>query len=86
MNMVYGKETLPPRVIAVETHPNYTITVTFDDGARRLYDMRPLFETPLYRSLPEVFDQASVDCGTVVWPGNLDISPDTLYLDGKPIV
>jgi hypothetical protein len=38
---------------------------------------------------PREFDRVYVDpeCGTVCWPGNLDLDPDVLYcgVTGKPL-
>jgi len=28
---------------------------------------------------PELFAQAKLDCGTVAWPGELDLAPDAMY-------
>ena len=85
MTMVYGKEELLPRVVSVETCPDYKILLTFQNGEKKTYDVRPLFELPAYRKIRNVFDAAKVEYGTVVWPGDIDISPDTLYLKGTPV-
>lgn len=83
--MLYGKEELGPRVMTVETSENYRIIVKFNNGERKLFDMNQLLDMPAYQKLPEVFTLARVEFGTVVWPGNIDVSPDTLYLQGTSI-
>ena len=80
--MIYGQEDLLPRVKQVETLSDYTLLLTFQNGERKSYDVKPLLKIPMYRNLEKVFSAATVQFGTVVWPGDLDISPDTLYLQG----
>ena len=83
--MLHGKEEMLPRVVSVETCPNYLLNLTFRTGERKQFDAKPLLNVPMYRNLPKVFSAATVQYGTVVWPGDLDISPDMLYLKSKPI-
>ena len=54
----------------------------FDDGDCRVYDCSYLLDFGVFRELRDVgyFNQASVVDGTVVWPHQQDICPDTLYL------
>ena len=83
--MIHGKEELLPRVKSVEALPDYVLLVTFQNGERKEYDVKPLLQYPMYRNLDKVFPAAAVQFGTVVWPGDLDISPDTLYLHGRAV-
>ena len=83
--MLHGKEEMLPRVSSVETHSDYSMTITFKNGERRLFDASPLLSLPIYRNLGKVFSSARVEYGTVVWPQDMDISPDTLYLRGTKI-
>ena len=83
--MICGKEKLLPRVKSVEARSDYTLLITFQNGERKEYDVKPLLQYPMYRNLEKVFPAATVQFGTVVWPGDLDISPDTLYLNGKSV-
>ena len=68
-------------VVKVEARPNYSLLLEFENHEKRLFDMAPYLDkrpfTPL-KSLA-LFTQAKVDYGTVVWPGNIDIAPETLY-------
>ena len=62
-------------VISVTTRDDYTLDLVFENGEKRIFDMKPfvkLLNSPL-------FFKASVQYGTVVWPGNIDIAPETLW-------
>ena len=85
MEYVYGKEQLLPRVAEVEVCPEYQLLLTFRNGEKRVFDMRPYLTMPAYRTLRAVFASGQVAFGTVVWPGDVDISPETLYLKSVPV-
>ena len=67
-------------VVSVKTDDDYQLEVVFEDGLTRTFDMRPLLDVkPFYRLKDKnVFRDAQVAYGTVVWPGGLDIAPETL--------
>lgn len=85
MDYIVGKEPLLPRIAAVEAAPDYQLLLTFRNGERRRYNARPLLDLPAYKGLREVFPAARVAFGTVVWPGDIDVSPDTLYIKSVPV-
>ncbi|MDP2899242.1 MAG: DUF2442 domain-containing protein [bacterium] len=72
-----------PRVIAVMPISRYRLRITFANGEIGTYDCSPLLEFGVFRELRDesYFRQARVEGGTVVWPHEQDICPDTLYLD-----
>jgi len=68
-------------VVKVEPNKDYTLALEFENGERRRFDMSPLLTKKPFdkiKALP-LFMLAHVDYGTVVWPGNIDIAPETLY-------
>ena len=77
-------------VAAVEPHTDYTITVTFRSGEKKLYDMRPLIEdekwSKIYAPLKDIdfFMRAYVD-GSAAWSDEIGIAPEELYDNGVPI-
>ena len=83
--MLYGKEKLLPRVSAVEVLDDYKLLVTFKNQEQKIYDAKPLLQLPIYKNLAKVFASARVECGTVTWHGDIDISPETLYLNSVKI-
>ena len=75
-----------PRVSTVRTTADYKLELVFDDWDRRIYDCSHLLEFGVFRELREIryFKRARVLDGTVVWPHEQDICPDTLYLGSSP--
>lgn len=74
-------------VKSVETTDEFALLLTFNNGERRYFDMRPYLHYPVFHRLanPGFFSLAYVDYGTVVWPGNIDIAPETLFDSSVPI-
>ena len=68
-------------VVKVKAQPDYLLHLEFENGERRIFDMGPYMEKRPFSQLKDspLFLLARVDYGTVVWPGNIDISPETLY-------
>lgn len=68
-------------VVSVVPQQDYMLLLTFDNNEQRLFDMRSCLEKKPFlklKSLP-FFMTARVEEGTVVWPGNIDIDPETLW-------
>lgn len=74
-------------VVKVEPGPNYTLYLEFENGEKRIFDMSPYMEKKPFIPLKDspLFGKAFVDYGTVVWPGNIDIAPETLYDRSCPV-
>lgn len=68
-------------VVAVKPRQDFQLDLEFENGERRRFDMRPLLELKPWNRISKLplFERARVDYGTVVWPGEIDIAPETLY-------
>ena len=75
-----------PRVTGVEVVPPYQLKLTFADGstgtvdgARWVLGKKAGVFAPLRD--PALFAQVYADheAGTIVWPNDVDVDPDTLY-------
>ena len=69
------------KVTSVNPDKEFHLALTFSNGEHRRFDMHPYLDLPVFRRLgnPGFFALARVDYGTVVWPGEIDIAPETLY-------
>ncbi len=78
---------MTPDVIKVVPSHDFSLDVEFSTGEVRQFDMRPYLQYPAFAKLkqPGMFLRARVEHGTVVWSEDIDVSPDTLYLRGKPL-
>ncbi len=76
-----------PKVIKVQPESDYMLSLWFDSGERRSFDMKPYLDYEVFRPLRdyEVFSTATTFLGSVTWANNSDLSYDTLYLEGKVI-
>jgi hypothetical protein len=74
-----------PRVKEVQAKAGYCLEITFSNGEVGTYDCRPLLQFGVFKELQDeaYFRQARAADGTVVWPHEQDICPDTLYLDSE---
>lgn len=74
-----------PRVTHVEAQDNFTLNVTFRTGERRRFDATPYLAQGVFAALRNRsrFRAARVVAGSVEWPGEIDLSYDTLYVEGK---
>ena len=72
-----------PRVSEVLATKNYQLRLIFTNGENGIYDCSELLNFGVFKELKnkQYFMQAKVIDGTVVWPHEQDICPDTLYLD-----
>ena len=74
-----------PRVVSVNPLSGYRLRIVFTNGEVGVYDCRPLLDFGVFTELREegYFSQVRAESGTVAWPHEQDICPDTLYLDSK---
>jgi len=74
-----------PRVEDVRPMADYRLEITFSNGEIGVYDCRPLLDFGVFKELKDeaYFRRAYASGGTVVWPHEQDICPDTLYVDSE---
>lgn len=73
-------------VTRVEARPDRTLLLEFENGETRRFDMAPLLVKKPFIALADItlFLKAHIQSGTVAWPGDIDIAPETLYEKSNP--
>jgi len=68
-------------VTHVTVQSGFTLFLEFENGERRAFNMAAYIDQKPWSRLRSgnAFQGAFVENGTVAWPGNIDIDPETLY-------
>ena len=72
------------KVNGVTANDDFTLDLRFEDGSVKRFDAKPYLEYEVFRELKDLnyFKQVDLAFGTVQWPHEQDISPETVYLEG----
>jgi hypothetical protein len=86
MNEVAFMETLLD-VVSVTAQKDHTLLIVFENSEKRRFDMKPLLDKKPFPRLKNssLFMKAMVAHSTVIWPGNIDIAPETLWDKSGPV-
>ncbi len=63
----------------------YQLRLTLTDGSVLERDVGPLLRGPVFEPIrrdPELFRKVKVERGTLCWPGDVDLCPDTVLWNG----
>ena len=74
-------------IIDVKSQDNFILWLKFENGEEKEFDCKSLFDKNIFKPLmeKEFFSKVKILHGTVAWSDEIDISPDTLYLDSKKV-
>ncbi len=77
-----------PHVIRATPQAEHRLLLEFGNGETRLFDLTPWLDKGVFRALHDSteFAQARVVDGSVEWPGEIDLSYDTLYVRSTAVV
>ena len=76
-----------PQVTSVRALDDYELEVSFENGECRSFDVKPYLERGIFVRLRDrpLFQAVRAVAGSVEWPGGLDLSYETLYVESQPI-
>ena len=76
-----------PRVKDVKPNADYTLTLVFDNGEQKVFDVKPYLEIGVFQELKDLklFYSVRPFLGSIEWSHGQDLCPDMLYLDGAPV-
>ena len=71
-------------ISAIHANDDWTIDVAFDDGVERRFDVKPLLDCEAFEPLRNLSNFKTIrNRGYFVeWSNEVDLSADTLFLDG----
>ncbi len=76
-----------PYILSVKANSKYQLELGFENGEQRIFDLSPYLKRGVFTRLQNLalFQMARVVAGSVEWPGEIDLSYDTLYLESRPV-
>ncbi len=75
------------KISGVRPLPDFRLWVRFNNDEAKIYDFKPLLDSPAFAPLsdPDTFKSVYIDYGVTVWnDGAIDIAPEELYEHGTP--
>ncbi|MBF0207012.1 MAG: DUF2442 domain-containing protein [Oligoflexia bacterium] len=70
-----------PKVVKVEPVEDYKLILSFNNGERKIFDVRPYLNLPLFMELKNItiFNTVRVEGLSIAWKNGQDLCPDDLY-------
>jgi hypothetical protein len=72
------------KVISATANDDYSLTLEFNDGSIKCFDVKPYLDKGIFRELRNLdyFKDIKIAFGTVRWRNEQDFAPETLYSEG----
>ncbi len=68
-------------VTNVQSAPNYHLILTFSNGEKRQFDMKPYLNEGIFTELKDIsnFNRVRISFDTIEWENGADFDPEVLY-------
>ncbi|WP_128546547.1 DUF2442 domain-containing protein [Larkinella soli] len=72
-----------PRVVSVVPLPDYCLELHFTNQEKRFFNVKPYLSFGIFSELKDgnLFNRVKSGNGGVWWPNDIDLGPNTLYLE-----
>lgn len=69
------------KIVGVEPVDDYKLILEFDNGEKKIKDMKPYLEKGVFSKLKdeEFFKKVKISFGTISWDNDIDLCADSLY-------
>jgi hypothetical protein len=73
---------------SVEPLEDNKLLIDFTTGERKIYDIKPLYSLPIFSELKNksLFKSFRIGKYYIEWPNGADLTADTLFIEGKPVI
>lgn len=74
-------------VSSVEYYKDYKILLIFENNEKKVFDVSPYLDKGNFKELKEtkLFKTVHIAFDTIEWDNGVDLDPETLYSDSKPL-
>jgi len=74
-------------VTEVKPISDYLLHLTFENGEKRQFDMKPFLAMGIFRELNDVklFNTVHISFDTIEWDNEADLDPEFLYKESQTI-
>jgi hypothetical protein len=74
-----------PYIKKVEPLDNHCLMLWFENGEQKIFDLKPYLNKGIFSQLKSLslFASVRVVAGSIEWSNGIDLSYDTLYLQGR---
>jgi hypothetical protein len=71
----------------VKPQDNYLLLLTFENGEKRQFDMKPYLDVGIFQELKDVrlFKTVKTSFDSIEWDNEADIDPEILYQESQKI-